>query len=255
MSPAATRPSTPAAAAAASARFAERIALRKRSRWVKAGIGIVVALALIVGTWVVCFSDVFAVRAVQVAGVDRLSSKQVEQVARVPRGGSLALLDTASIAARVRTLIPVADVDVSRKFPNTVRIKVTERKAVAVLDTPQGRKLVDAAGVVFAPAGNAPANLTLVVTRKDTLPPDALVEINEMLAALPEDVRGEVRRVDADTDQDMSMLLRDGRRVVWGGPDQAAFKARVLELLYTDKATRKARAYDVSVPEAPVTRK
>ncbi len=255
MSPATTRPSTPAAAAAASARFAERIASRRRSRWVKAGIGFAVALALVAGTWVVCFSDVLAVRAVQVSGVALLDAGHVEQVAAVPKGGSLALLDTASIAARVRTLVPVADVSVSRRFPNTVRIAVTEREPVAVLDTPQGRKLVDDEGVAFAPAGNAPAGLILVATTKDGLPPDALAEVTDMLAALPEVVRTQVRRVDAETEQDMSVLLRDGRRVVWGGPDQAAFKARVLELLFTEKPTRKARAYDVSVPEAPVVRR
>lgn len=241
-------------AAAAEARFAERIASRRRARLIKGGIGALVIVVLGAVGWVVCFSGVLAVKSVQVAGVERLSQKQVQQMAAVPRGGSLALLDTEAIADRVRSLVQVADVDVSRRFPNTVRIDVTERVPVAVLSTASGRRLIDAEGVAFAPAGKAAADLPVVATTRTELSRDALVEVQEMLRALPAVVRDQVRRVDADTEQDMVLALADDRRVVWGGPDSPAFKARVLELLYTEKSTRKSRVFDVSVPEAPVTR-
>lgn len=249
-----SRPSTPAAAAAAEARFAERIASRRRTRWIRAGIGTLVALVLLGAGWVVCFSDVFAVRSVQVAGVKRLDVEQVERVAKVPHGGSLALLDTAPIEARIRTLAPVADVSVSRKFPNTVRIEVTERTPVAVLDTPTGRRLVDAEGVAYATAGDTGSRYVVVETNADSLPPESMIRVSEMIAALPELVRAKVKTVEADTDQDMTVVLSDGRKVVWGGPEEPEFKARVLDVLLRDKSTRASRTFDVSVPEAPTVK-
>jgi cell division protein FtsQ len=251
-----SRPSTPAAAAAAEARFAERIASRRRRRWMQAGIGALVAVVLLAIGWVVCFSNVLAVKSVQVAGeLHRLDARQVERVAQVPHGGSLALLDTGSIEARVRTLAPVAEVSVSRKFPNTVRIEITERTAVAVLDAPDGRHLVDAEGVAYAPAGEEAEDKYLVVeTENPDLTTDDLLAVQAMVAALPEQIRGRVQKVDADTVQDMSVSLKDGRKIVWGGPDQPEFKAKVLDLLLRDKSTRKARTFDVSVPEAPTVR-
>ncbi len=251
-----SRPSTPAAAAAAEARFAERLASRRRTRWIRTGIGALIAVVVLALGWVVCFSSVFAVRSVQVAGIERLDAAQVERVARVPRGDSLALLDTASIEARIRTLAPVADVDVSRTFPNTVTISITERAPVAVLDTPAGRKLVDAEGVAYASAGESALKKFLVVTSTNPqLSAADLQQILTMLSALPEQLRDKVEKVEADTVQDMTVRLKDDRSIVWGGPDQPEFKTRVLDVLLRDKKTRDSRTFDVSVPEAPTTRR
>ncbi|HUR72782.1 MAG TPA: FtsQ-type POTRA domain-containing protein [Sporichthya sp.] len=256
LSPHASRPSTPAAAAAAEARFAERLEQRRRRRWIRTGIGALVAVVLLAAGWVVCFSNVLAVKSVQVAGeLRRLDAEQVERVADVPHGGALALLDTAPIEARVRTLAPVADVHVERKFPNTVRIEVTERTPVAVLDTPHGRRLVDAEGVAYAAAGDTGSRYVVVETKHDQLPPEALISVNRMIAALPELVRAKVKTVEADSDQDMTAVLSDGRKIVWGGPDQAEFKTKVLEVMLRNKSTKTARTFDVSVPEAPTVKR
>jgi cell division protein FtsQ len=251
-----SRPSTPAAAAAEAARFAERARQRRRTRWIRIGVGAGVSAVLLALAWVICFSDVLAVKAVQVAGVQRLDAAQVERVAAVPHGGSLALLDTGAIAARVRTLAPVADVSVERRFPNTVRISVTERTPVAVLVTSTGRHLVDDDGVAYATAGPAAEKRFVVIeTDQPEMTPESVVRVHEMIAALPEMVRTKVKSVEADTDQDMIAVLSDNRRIVWGGPEDPEFKARVLDVLLHNKSTRTARTFDVSVPEAPTVRK
>ncbi|WP_019877656.1 cell division protein FtsQ/DivIB [Sporichthya polymorpha] len=249
------RPSTPAAAAAEAARFAERARQRRRTRWIRTGIGLLVAAVVLAAGWVVLFSDVFAVRSVQVAGVQRLTAERVERVAQVPAGEPLARLDTAAIAARVRTLAPVADVDVARKFPNTVKITVTERTPVAVLDTPEGRRLVDAEGVAYAPAGDAARRFLLVRSSNPALTPEDLRSIQAVVAALPEAIREKVEAVQADTTADLTVSLDGGREIVWGAPEQAEFKARVLDVLWREKSTRGAKRYDVSVPEAPTVKR
>ena len=249
------RPSTPAAAVAAEARLAARERVRRRNRWTRAGAAVLVAVVLFAAGWVACFSDVFAVRSVQVAGVQRLDAGEVERVAEVPHGESLALLDTAPIEARIRALAPVADVDVSRKFPNTVRIQVTERTPVAVLDGPDGRRLVDVDGVAYAPAGDSGSRYLVVKTDEPALTPENLVQILAVVQGLPELIRAQVDKVEADTVQDMTVLLSDGRKIVWGGPEDPEFKTKVLEVLLRDKKTRTAKTFDVSVPEAPTVKR
>ena len=234
-----------------SARFAARSRARRRARLRAAGVGLL-ALALLAGAiWAVAFSSLLAVRDVSVAGVSRLSVGEVERAAAVPAGGSLVLLDTAAIAARVRALPPVAKVSVRRGLPHSVRIVVTERTATTVVRTPAGLWLADAEGVRFATVGEVPDGLPVVRTDSDDPPAAILARAARLLEALPGRVRKLVVEVRADAADDMSVELRGDRKVVWGGAEQAELKARVLEVLFG----RKARVYDVSVPEAPVTRK
>lgn len=252
-----SRHATPAGAAAAAARFTAQARARRRRHWIRAALGLLAAAALLAAAWAVLFSPLLAVREVEVAGTGRLDPAEVTRTAAVPTGGSLALLDTGAIAARVAELAPVDDVDVQRRLPHSVRIVVTEREPAVVLDSPDGRQLVDDEGVTFAPAGDDGRGLPVVTTPGESLPDDAFVGVRDLLAALPAEIRELVRRVHVEGLPGPVLLtaeLRDGRVVVWGRPEQAAFKAQVLTLLFSDRPTRKADAFDVSVPEAPAVR-
>ncbi len=251
MSRTAVRPDSERGDVLGSAKFAARARTRRRARW-KAAVYCVLALgALGTAVWAVAFSSLLAVRSVEIAGVHRLSSEEVSRVANVPTGGSLALFDAGAVAERVSRLAPVADVRVQRRPPHTVRIVVTERTPTAVVRTPEGMRLVDAEGVAFAAVTQAPAGLPIVRTARTDPAPQTLTRASDMLAALPAKIRKDVVLVRADTADDMSVALTGGRRVVWGGPGQAEFKADVLAVLIRQKG----RTYDVSVPEAPIVRR
>jgi cell division protein FtsQ len=47
----------------------------------------------------------------------------------------------------------------------------------------------------------------------------------------------------------ISLVLRDGRTVVWGSADESGLKAKVLAVLLRQRA----QTYDVSVPGQPTT--
>jgi cell division protein FtsQ len=244
----ASRPSTPAAVVAASVRAAAAQRARRRGRWLRAGLAVLVAGVVAALVWSVLFSGLIAVRTVKVVGTERLTPAEVVAAAQVPRGRSLALLDTRSVANRTRALPAVASVKVERRLLHTVRLVITERTPVLVLDTVNGRQLVDATGRAFADASDADAaGLPVVRTALMTLPPANLVAITSMLAALPPAVRQDAAVVRADSADAMSVELTNGRLVIWGDNTRQDFKARVLTVLMQ----RKGRAYDVSTPEAP----
>ena len=118
----------------------ERFAARRRGgllhRWrlplIIAG-GVIVAGTIV---WTIWFSGLLAANKVAIEGESTLTEAQIRAAADVPVGTPLIRVDTVAIESRVASLERVQDVTVSRSMPHTIRIKVTERVAVA------GRKLV-----------------------------------------------------------------------------------------------------------------
>lgn len=209
-----------------------------------------VLVALVVGgTWLVWFSPVLAVKGVDVAGTRLLSTEQVRRAAAVPEGEPLARVDLARVLARVEALAEVSSADVTRSWPDAVRIDVVERVSVAVVDLGGRLRGMDDEGVVFQEFGKVPVDLPRVQTT-GTASPEALREAAGVVGALPDDLARRVEHVEVGTVDQISLVLRDGRQVVWGSAEQADLKARVLEALLQQRA----RVYDVSVPASPVTR-
>jgi cell division protein FtsQ len=69
-------------------------------------------------------------------------------------------------------------------------------------------------------------------------------------AALPVALRGEVASISAASPDSITLNLGSGVKVVWGSSDDSARKAEVLSVLMR----RKAKVYDVSAPDLPVTK-
>lgn len=210
------------------------------------------ALAVLAGAgWVVYFSGFLTAEDVEVTGSRTIGDARVERAAEVERDRPLARVDLDAIRARVESIPSVRRVEVSRGWPHTVRISVTERTPVAVIDQGQGEGLraMDSEGVLFRGYENRPARLPLVRTEPD-LPDEALVEAARVINALPDRVAGSVDRVEVASVDDIQLVLANGRRVVWGSADQSGQKAEVLAVLLK----RPASQIDVSVPGRPTTR-
>ena len=80
---------------------------------------------------------------------------------------------------------------------------------------------------------------------------DALKEAAAVVAALPDDLAARVDHVAVETIDQITLVLRDGREVLWGSAEESELKAEVLE---TFLAKVQARVYDVSVPESPIAK-
>lgn len=231
-------------------KFVRRQWARRWLAW-RTGVVAVLLLAMVVGvTWLVFFSSILAVRGVQVVGDEVLEPSAVRQAAAVPTGTPLATVDLEAVASRVRGLTPVLRVDVSRAWPDRVRVAVTERSAVAVVERDGVLHGFDAEGVLFRRYPGRPAGLPLVRTAPGT-PSDALAEAAAVVDSLPARLSTKVEHLRVQSVDTISLQLRDGRTVMWGSAERSADKSRVLEVLLE----RKAEWYDVSAPGRPVIRK
>ena len=257
------RERTPGAGASPDAAGVTPLKARRRSRRHERRrrllIGAVAALVAAGSVaWILLGSPFLAVRTVRVDGAGALPAGQVAQVTGIRDGTPLARVDTDAAAAKVRELPQVAAVEVSRGWPHTVVVTVTERVPVAVVVSGGRRALVDRDGVVFdtitgdPPAGVVPLDVASPGPR-DAATRAALAAVT----ALPGDVRGQVTGVVAHTPDGVTLALTDGRSVLWGSADQATRKAQVLGALLDRIAAGDldpAGTLDVSTPGSVVLR-
>jgi len=57
--------------------------------------------------------------------------------------------DTEPLAARIRTMSQVAEVDITRRLPGTLVVTIRENLPVALAPSPRGLELVDSSGIVL----------------------------------------------------------------------------------------------------------
>lgn len=245
--------------AAARDRFARRRRRGLVGRW-RTPLLAVGAVAAVGGCgWAVLGSGVFDVDDVAIEGTSLLSPAAVERAAAVPSGAPLARVDLDAIGARVERLPAVDSVEVVRDWPGTVRVLVSERQAVAVVQEGEDEyRGLDAEGVVFRSYRSAPEGLPLVRSDElagaepgdaDASRDDALREVARVVEALPPAIARRVDHVELSSLDSIALVLSDGSQVRWGSADESGLKAEVLATLMSVPATM----YDVSVPGLPTT--
>lgn len=228
-------------------RFARRQWARRWLAWRPVLVALLL-VGLVAGAgWLVFFSSALAVKGVQVEGTAVLAERAVRRAASVPTGDPLARVDLGAVEERVRNLAPVLEVDVSRAWPDRVRIDVVEREAVAVVDQADVLRGVDDQGVMFRRYATRPTGMPLLRIASGT-GADALAEAARVVELLPADISARVEYVAVSTVDTISLRLRSGQTVQWGSAESSAQKAEVLAVLLEQKAS----AYDVSVPGQPV---
>lgn len=231
---------------------------RPRTRW-RAAFFALAGLAIVVGvSWALLGDRLFVVRSVTVTGTHLLAPGQVIEAADVPLGTPLMRVDTGTVTRRVEALNDVASASVSEDWPDHLVIAVTERvPAMAVRMAGGGYDLVDPSGVLVRYTKTRPAALPVFVTARPgsalrgdpaaTAAAGVLAELEPWLARQVVQVRA--APVTAGPEQ-VTLNLRDGKTVQWGGPDNAAQKNRELSILLSGKV----HEIDVSVPGTVVTK-
>lgn len=230
-------------------RFAERPRADRRRRW-RRRLALVATLVVFGAlAWSLGWSDLLAVRTIQVVGTQRAPDGLVVLTSDVEVGTPLARVDTEDVARKVEALRVVDDVTVERVWPHTLRITVRERKAVTVARRGDVPRLVDAAGVDFADAAAVPPGLPRLDVDLDVASPDAVAAGLAVVEGLPQSLSRRVAAVQVRSPDDVRLLMRTGALVFLGGPGQLDHKIEVLTALLKHPAHR----YDVRAPDAPTT--
>ncbi|WP_406728017.1 FtsQ-type POTRA domain-containing protein [Streptomyces sp. GD-15H] len=238
-------------------------------RWGRRHLRLIILLAVALvflgsGTfWLLYGSDLARVERVSVSGARVLTPGQVREAAEVPVGDPLAMVDTETIASRLRQELPrIGTVDVVRSWPHGIGLKITERTPVLLMEKGGEFIEIDAEGVRYATVSKAPhgvPRLELTVRRSGTTAASLrrfdegrlVREAVRVARDVPDSVARATRSVNVRTYDDISLKLTGGREVAWGSAEEGAAKGRTLTALL--KAAPDARHFDVSVPTAPAS--
>jgi cell division protein FtsQ len=106
----------------------------------------------------------FDLRGVSVGGTDRLSAQQIWRVSGLQLGSNLLRLPLSVARSRLRSLPWIADAQLSRRLPHTLRIDVIERVPLAATPSSAGTGWVVIAdgGVIVEHREAAPEDLLRV---------------------------------------------------------------------------------------------
>jgi len=209
-------------------------------------------LALLMGgVWLVELSPVLVARSVRVEGVSPGTAATIRSLAAVPMGTPLARVDTAAIARRVLATGTLAEVTVSRSWPNAIVIVASPRVPVLAVKNPQGQvQVVDGQGLAYATVAAPPKGVPLIDTVENPPSKDSMRAGITVLQALSTVQRGRVTNVTV-SGANMVTLRLGTVTVVWGGASEPELKVKVMTALLRQN---RAGTIDVSAPRTPVTR-
>lgn len=217
-----------------------------RRRWV----ALLSALTLVALVYLLFFSSMLGAQDVAVSGSRTVSADQIRTVAAVPAGKPMLRLSTDEIRDRVAAMPGIATVEVSRSWPSTVEITVTERTAIAFFDSGPGGDgvhLVDGGGVVFKTVPTRPSGLPELKLPKVSADDPVTRAVTAVLGVIPEQLLKQVTTATAKTPASVEFTLASGKVVRWGTAEQTDRKAKVLAALLTQEG----KIYDVAAPELP----
>lgn len=193
----------------------------------------------------------FALTSVTVTGASEVPAAAVRAASGLRVGVPLLRVDLAAAQHRVAEIPSVASVLVSRHWPGTVELRVTERTPVALAASATGPRLVDRTGVAYRPAGERTPVLPRLAAAR-VAPGDPATEAGlAVLAALPNPVRSQLRVVEAAGPRSVVLRLSGGKEVRWGTSQESERKAAVLAVLMSQPGS----IYDVSAPALPTIRR
>ncbi|WP_255447276.1 FtsQ-type POTRA domain-containing protein [Schumannella soli] len=214
-----------------------------------------VVLAMIAIVLAAVFSPLLALKTITVDGTSRLDAAQLKDAVDGQMGTPLALLDTARIEKQLSGFSLIRSYSTTIVPPHTLQIHIVERVPVGVLQKKDGFELVDPAGVTVEKSDARPQGVPLIqLAASDDAKSAAFRSMADVLLAMPEAQRAQVDSITARTRDDVTLTLIGGaQKVVWGGSDDSARKAQVLQALLGVNGGA-AGTYDVSAPGSAVFR-
>lgn len=257
----------PVRPAVVSTRSAERFAERARAarNLARRQVAIVVGgvLALVGLGYLVLFSPVFALdpaRATITGAGTVVAVDQVSAVVARHDGTPLPRLDVGALRSEILQVPGVRDVTVSRSWPRGLTITLVSREPVAAVPEQQapagaakaGFALLDEDGVQVGRTEASPKGLPVVTVPVDA--PRTLQAVLSVVRQLPADLASQIGGVSAQTQDTITMTLRDGVTVDWGSADETPLKAAVLKALRASPAAAGVHTIDVSAPRMPITK-
>jgi cell division protein FtsQ len=234
-----------------------------RRRRIALALGAVVLVILgVVGLLQLRHASTFAIRDLRITGVSEVATATVRSLAAVPPGATLVDVNREAIATRVEQNPWVSSVTVSRDFPHTLVIRVTERKPGAWVNVSRRVAwLVSADSTWLRPRSKADTLTLPIITDAEGLNPAAgkatgSREVSNALAVLRQlspQLKALVKFVSAPSVEKTAVVTKDGVQIFIGPATEMAKKDAVVRAILA-RQKGKLVYINVRTPDRPTWR-
>lgn len=180
-------------------------------------------------------SSFFTVGQVIVEGNKYISVEEVYRMAGIPETVNIFRLNTTDIKDNLKNDLRVGDVEVSRKFPSTIVVKVKERQPLVYIACGYGFVEVDKQGVILAALKNLKQiNLPMVTGIRlesgyvgDTVSNPELAPVLEYLSHLDEPTLNQISEVNIKYSESIIVYTVSSAQIRIGKNERITDKAKL----------------------------
>ncbi len=220
-----------------------------------------IALLVIVGLVALYRSPAFTIERVEIEGVERRTEDEIRARAQVAADATLLRFPADEVRERLLADPWIADASVSRDFPDTMRISVTERQPTALLDTGEDYWLVDPEGFVLERHALEETSALVLIRDVSGVEPtvgrrsgsDALRNALDVLTGLSQELKSRTRAVSAPSVDETALFTDEGVEVLFGVAEQVDKKDLVARGILAEQEDLVV-FIDVRDPDRPVWR-
>ena len=212
-------------------------------------VGAVAALAILVVVAVV--SPLLAVHKIEVVGTNRVAVKDILRDLNSLKGKPLPQITSDELATRLSKYQLIDSVSAVALPPNTLRVVIVERSAVAIVRINGFDYLYDAAGVQVGRASGTD-KLPTILNAGNPNTSRSFKQAIDVLLSLPMYLLSRIDAISASSKDNVVLRLRNNAQtILWGDDSQPALKASVLSALMNHYPKRYGCTFDVSSPSQP----
>lgn len=222
-------------------------------------IAVVAVLSII---WVLLFSSVFRLKAenIEISGSNEwVSKKKIADIASSQVDKSLFLVSSQEVINQLNDIPGVTEANVTKNFPQGLRITVRAQKPAAMLKANGSNNLtaVDSQGrVLNTVAGVSIEGIPVIEVQEvgRNITNKAVLEAVKIVSSLSSQLRSRVTKVTAKTQDSIETTLgAENHIIVWGDSSELELKKAIVDKIINDptKIGDKQRL-DVSAPARPI---
>lgn len=222
-------------------------------------IAVVAVLSII---WVLLFSPIFRLKAenIEISGSNEwVSKKKIADIASSQVDKSLFLVSSQEVINQLNDIPGVTEANVTKNFPQGLRITVRAQKPAAMLKANGSNNLtaVDSQGRVLNTVAGASIQGIPVIEVQEVgrnITNKAVLEAVKIVSSLSSQLRSRVTKVTAKTQDSIETTLgAENHIIVWGDSSELELKKAIVDKIINDptKIGDKQRL-DVSAPARPI---
>ncbi|MBI2843738.1 MAG: FtsQ-type POTRA domain-containing protein [Armatimonadetes bacterium] len=221
---------------------------------------VVILSGLAAGCYYILTCPELQVEHIKVSGTRLISRAQIESELEQIRGSNILILSKDRIIKRIRQHPEVLDVKVGRLLPDTVIVRIKERRRYVTIDNGRGFWLADRKGIPFHCISTPPRSVPVVaVPEGSAVAPGRStknVNMNDVLRCLGDCrlVGQKVTKISVDRRGNLCLNMGSGFYVKLGQPVDIREKLQNVSKILTlrPEIGESALYIDVSCSDAPV---